>query len=64
MEEKITLRAARVNSNLTLKDVSEKVGISINTLHSYETGKSKISAQTATFLCDIYNININNINFF
>ena len=34
---KITLKALRINSKLTLEEASKKIGISRETLRSYET---------------------------
>lgn len=37
---KITLKALRINSKLTLEEASKKIGISRETLRSYETFKT------------------------
>ena len=37
---KITLKAARVNANLTQKDAAFALGITAATLQNYETGKT------------------------
>lgn len=36
----ISLKAARINANMTQKEVSEKLGISVATIQNYENGKS------------------------
>lgn len=36
----ITLKAARVNKNLSQVEASKEIGISVDTLRNYEAGKS------------------------
>ena len=36
----ITLKAARVNNNLTQSEAAKKIGITVDTLSNYERGKS------------------------
>lgn len=37
---KILLRAARVNANISQKEAADKLGINVKTLQNYENGKS------------------------
>lgn len=37
---KMTLKAARINRNLTAKEAAEKLGISVETLSNWEKGVS------------------------
>lgn len=40
MQEKITLRAARVNAGLTLEAAAKKIGVNSDTLSRWEKGKT------------------------
>jgi DNA-binding XRE family transcriptional regulator len=51
---KITLEAARVNAHLSQKDAAKGLGISPETLRSYENGKREITLQLARKLADMY----------
>lgn len=37
---KITLKAARVNANLSQRAAAEALGVNVSTLQNYETGKT------------------------
>lgn len=37
---KITLKAARVNANLSQKEAADALGVNVSTLQNYETGKT------------------------
>lgn len=51
---KITLEAARVNAHMLQKEAAQRLGISPETLRSYESGKTEISYQTAVKLAELY----------
>lgn len=52
----ITLKAARVNAGLTLKDAAEKLGIALSTLHSYEKGETFPNTERINAICNLYGI--------
>lgn len=56
MEEKfkITLRAARVNRGLTLKDVSDHVGRAPDTISKYENDASDVPHDLLISLLELY----------
>ena len=56
MGYKVTLRAARVNRGLTLKEVSKKTGWCIDTIASYEKNSSDIPHSLLVSLLDLYNV--------
>lgn len=58
---KISIRAARVSANLTLKEVSKHTGISEYTLAKYEKGDSQPRWDTFMTLCNLYNQSINDV---
>ena len=59
----ITLKAARVNKNLTQKEAAELLGISESTLLNYEKGKTFPSQPTIEKMEDLYGVSYNDIIF-
>lgn len=57
----ITLKAARVNAGMTQDEVAKKAGITVQTLSSWEIGKSVPSPLNVFGLCSIYGISVDNI---
>lgn len=57
----ISLAAARVNANLTQRDVAKALGISTQTLVNWEAGKTEPSANQARALASLYNIKLDYI---
>ena len=57
----ISLAAARVNANLTQRDVAKALGISTQTLVNGEAGKTEPSANQARALASLYNIKLDYI---
>lgn len=60
---KISLKAARVNSGMTLTQASKKLGVSVSTLSRYECGKSYPTVNLLIMICDLYKIPYDNIIF-
>lgn len=60
---KVSLKAARVNADLTQKDVSKALGISNKTLINWESGISSPSAKYIDALCELYGASYNDIFF-
>lgn len=58
----ITLKAARVNQNLTQQQVADMIGVSKHTIINWEKGKVKPSYAAIFTLSHIYDININNFH--
>ena len=59
----ITLRAARVNANLTQKEAAELLNISRNTLASYEKYKTKPDIEFAQKIASLYGLTVDGIIF-
>ena len=53
-EPKITLKAARVNAELTLDDVAEIIGKSKQSIENWENGKTPIKYSDLLKLSEIY----------
>lgn len=59
----ITLRAARVNAGLTQEEVAQRLGLSKNTLSSYEQFQSVPKIDMAQKLADLYRCSVDDIIF-
>ena len=53
---KITLKAARVNAELTLDEAAERIGKSKQTIVNWETGKAEIRYRDLLKLSEIYEL--------
>lgn len=60
---RITLYAARINKGLSRAEVAKRVGISVNLLGRYETGRAEPKASTVQALCEVYEIGIERLRF-
>lgn len=60
----ISMKAARVNANLTQTEAAEKLGISKNTLMNYEMRRTKPSVEMAEKIAALYGLAVYNIEFF
>ncbi len=60
----MTLKAARVNKNLTQVEAAELLGISKDTLYNYENGRSLPNVQVIKKMEEVYQLSYNDINFF
>ena len=60
-EIKITLAAARKNAGLTQTQAANAINVSVNSLCSWETGKSNIPKAAAMALAGVYNFPVENI---
>ena len=58
---RVSLRASRVNANLTIKDVSEALKVTQQTIRRWESGKTEPSASEFLRLCEMYQISPNNV---
>lgn len=59
---KISLKAARVNANLTQEEVAEKLGVSKHTVINWENGKVRPKKYMLILLSQFYNIDIDYFN--
>lgn len=50
----ISLRGARVDAKLTIREVAEKLDVNESTVANWETGKTTISAKHLSMLSDLY----------
>lgn len=50
----ISIKAARVNAELTLKEASKAIGVATSTLCDYESGKSSPRGDTLQRMSNLY----------
>lgn len=53
---KITLKAARVNVNMTQTEAAEKIGVAVSTLRNWEAGKTFPNKPMIDKLCEVYGV--------
>ena len=62
-EIRITVKAARINAGIELREAAKKLGISIGTLGNYEAGRTSPKMEIAARMSELYNIPIDNLSF-
>ena len=60
---KISIKAARVNAELTMKKAAKKIGVSENTLRTWEKGISTPRADLLPVICKVYNCTYDDLRF-
>ena len=60
----MTLKAIRINKQLSQEEAAKKIGISPDTLSNYERGKSFPDIPILKKIEETYNVSYENINFF
>lgn len=58
---KISLKAARVNKGLLIREVAEIMGVTETTISNWELGKTKPTFDKVEELCSLYGISVDNI---
>lgn len=53
---KITLKAARVNANLSQSEAADRIGVAVSTLRNWEAGKTFPTQPKIEKLCEVYGI--------
>lgn len=53
---KISLRAARVNANLTIIEAKDKIGVDYTTLCRWEKNPNTVKAESQDKICEVYGI--------
>lgn len=62
MDIKLTLKAARVNASMTQCDVSQLMGVSRQTVSSWESGKTSPRLYQINRLCELYKVSPDQIS--
>ena len=55
------LRQARIESNMTQKEVADILGMTYQAISNYERGKTKVESGILVKLCEIYSISVPDI---
>lgn len=63
MENKITLKAARVNANLTQTEAAKRIGVTRDTISNWETGKSSPNVRIFKVIEKVYGVPYDSLNF-
>lgn len=60
---KISLKAARINANMTRDFVAKELGVAVSTVQNWETGKTFPKQPMIEALCSLYNVPYDYIDF-
>lgn len=60
---KITLKAARANSGLSIREVAKLLDVSYNTIRNWEKSPENISGVKLSKLCEIYQVPVSRLIF-
>ncbi len=63
MSTKISLKAARVNANLTIIEAAKQLGIGKDTLIKWEKEPDRVQPRYQRIISDVYNMPIDDIFF-
>ena len=63
MSTKISLKAARVNANLTLINAAKQLGIGKDTLIKWEKNPDRVQPRYQKIISEVYSMPIDNIFF-
>lgn len=53
---KISLKAARVNANLSQQVAADRIGVAVSTLRNWESGKTFPNQPKIEKICEVYGI--------
>lgn len=56
------IKDLRASKGLTLKEVAERTGMSIRTVHRHEQGASSMSLEQARIYADLYDVTVDGLN--
>lgn len=60
---KITIKAARVNAELTQEQAAEKIGVTVKTIQNWESGATSPTMEQGKKLASVYGLTVDNIIF-
>ena len=60
---RISLKAERINANLSICDAADLIGVSESTLKSWEAGRTFPTQPHITKLCEVYGLSYDQIRF-
>ena len=59
--KKLSLKALRVDMDMTQEDAAKKLGITVRTLQNWESGETFPTAKQLMLICDAYDCEIEDI---
>lgn len=59
----LSIKAARVNANLTQQELAEAVGVTTQTINSWENGRREPKVSQAKALCETLGVRMDDIFF-
>lgn len=62
-KKRLSLKAARVNAELTQMQVGQALGVSSHAVLNWESGRSRPSADKAQALASLYGLDMDDIDF-
>lgn len=60
---RVTIKAARVNKNLTQAELAEAVGVGVRTIQNWESGASSPRADMMPAICEVLECSTDDIIF-
>lgn len=60
---KITLKAARVNADMTQAEAAEELGVAVSTIKNWEKGTTFPKQPHILAMCQLYGVSYDAINF-
>lgn len=60
---KMSLKAARVNAEMTQDEAANKLGVSVRTVQKWEKGKTFPDANRIDDICNVYGVTYDDLKF-
>lgn len=64
MMYKVSMKAARINADLTLIEAADKIGVSISTVKNWEAKKTFPNQPMIEKICEVYSVPYDMLKFF
>lgn len=61
---KVSMKAARINADLTLEEAAGKIGVSVSTIKNWEAKKTFPDQPKIEKICEVYAVPYDMIKFF
>ena len=61
---KVSMKAARINANLTIAEAADKIGVGISTIKNWEAMKTFPNQPMLEKICEVYAVPYDMLKFF
>ena len=61
---KVSMKAARINANLTIAEAADKIGVGISTIKNWEAKKTFPNQPMIDKICEVYAVPYDLLKFF